>query len=306
MREAKPVAPRASHFGLWRAIVALPTMLASLALVVMLSGGLGHWAPAVPLAWLLVTPVWLTRAGEHAAVRLGFRYRVVRAGERAVLEPVMSTAAERCGLDDGLCDFYVQPRARTINAYASGRRSIAVSAGLVTALGQGSPTRDQAVAMLSHEIGHLRDHSTRYGLITAWLTAPGRAAVFMFGGLQRLILRNEPTAKAALVLVPVLLVAAGMQEVQQHAWAPLAVLAVLAAVLTLHPVADAALSRASELAADKYAANVGCGPDLASALAVVPRSPTASSDGLRTSHPSIDIRIARLTDTTPSRVGGGH
>ena len=306
VREAKPVAPRDCHFGLWRAIVALPMMLASLALIVVLSGGLGRWAPAVPLAWLLVTPVWLTRAAEGAAVRLGFRYRVVRAAERAVLEPVMSTAAERGRLDDGLCDFYVQPRVRTINAYASGRRSIAVSAGLVTAVGQGSLTRDQAVAMLSHEIGHLRDHSTRYGLITAWLTAPGRAVVFMFGGLLRLIVRTVPTAKAALVLVPVLVGMAGVQSAHRHAWAPLAVLAVLAAVLTLHPVADAALSRASELAADKYAASVGSGPDLASALAVVPRSPTASSDGLRTSHPSVDVRIARLTDTTLSRAGGGH
>jgi Zn-dependent protease with chaperone function len=306
MREAKPVAPHACHFGLWRAIVALPTMLASLALIVMLSGGLGRWAAAVPLAWLVVAPVWLTRTGERAAVRLGFGYRQVHAGERAVLEPLMSTAAESCGLDDGLCDFYVQPRAHATNASASGRRSIAVSAGLVTALRQGSLTRDQAVAMLSHEIGHLRDHSTRYGLITAWLTAPGRAAVFMIGGLLRLIVRTVPTAKAALVLVPVLLVVAGMQAVQHHAWAPLAVLTVLAAVLTVHPVADAALSRASELAADKYAANVGSGPDLASALAVVPRSPRPSSDGLRTSHPPVDVRIARLTDTTLSRAGGGH
>jgi Zn-dependent protease with chaperone function len=292
MREAKPVAPRACHFGLWRAVVALPMMLASLALIVMLSGGLGRWAPAVPLAWLLVSPVWLTRAGERAAVRVGFRYRVVHAAERAVLEPVMSTAAKRRRLDDGACDIYVQPHAHTINAYASGRRSIAVSAGLLTALGQGSLTRDQAVAMLSHEIGHLRDHSTRYGLITAWLTAPGRAVVFMFGGLLRLILRNVPTAKAALVLVPAVLGMAGMQSAHQHAWAPVAVLTVLAAVLTLHPVADAALSRASELAADKYAANVGSGPDLASALAVGPRSPTASSGGLRTSQPSVDVRIA--------------
>jgi STE24 endopeptidase len=300
MREAKPVAPRACHFSLWRAIVALP-MLASLALIVMLSGGLGRWAAAVPLAWLLVAPVWLTRAGERVAVRLGFRCRSVRAGERAVLEPLISTAAERCGLDDGLCDFYVQPHAYATNAYASGRRSIAVSAGLVTALGQGSLTRDQAVAMLSHEIGHLQDHSTRYGLMTAWLTAPWRAAVFMFGGLLRLIVRTVPTAKAALVLVPVLLVVAGMQLAHRHVWAPLAVLTVLAAVLTLHPVADAALSRASELAADEYVANVGSGPDLASALAVVPRSPRASSGGLRTSHPSVDVRIARLTGTSSGR-----
>ena len=239
MREAKPVAPHACHLGLWRALFALPMMLASLALIVMLSGGLGHWAATVPLAWLLLAPVWLTRAGERAAMRLGFQYRSIRAGERAVVEPLISTAAKRCRLDDCLCDFYVQPHAHTVNAYASGRRSIAVSAGLVTALRQGSLTRDHAVAMLSHEIGHLRDHSTRYGLITAWLTAPCRAAVFIFGGLLRLIVRTVPTAKAALVLVPVLLVMAGMQAVQHHAWAPLAVLTVLAAVQTLHPVADA-------------------------------------------------------------------
>jgi hypothetical protein len=242
----------------------------------MLSGGLGRWAPAVPLAWLLVTPVSLTPAGERAAVRLGFGYRQVHAEERAVVKPVISTAAKRCRLDDGLCDIYVQPHAHTVNAYASGRRSIAVSGGLVTALGQGSLTRAQAVAMLSHEIGHLRDHSTGYGLITAWLTAPGRAAVFMFGGLLRLIVRNVPTAKAALVLVPVLLVVAGMQAAQHHAWAPLAVLTALAAVLTLHPVADAASSRASEIGRRQICRqrrqrpgprlSIGCRPTLTKAV----------------------------------------
>jgi Zn-dependent protease with chaperone function len=301
MRDAKSdrAAPRARHYGLWWAVLAFPMMLASLALIVMLSGGLGRWAPAVPLAWLLVAPVWLTRAGERAAIRVGLGYRAVRAGERALLEPVASTAAKRCRLDDGACDFYVQPHAHTINAYASGRRSIAVSTGLVSALEQGRLTRDQAVAILAHEIGHLRDHSTRYGLVTAWLTAPWRAAVFILGGLLRLIVRAVPTAKAALVLVPVLLVMAGMQSAQHHAWAPLAVLTVLAVLLSVLPVADAALSRASELAADKYAVSVGSGSDLASALAIVPRSPRAASGSLCGSHPSVEVRIACLTGMSP-------
>jgi STE24 endopeptidase len=304
MREAKPVAPHACHFGLWRAIVALPTMLASLALIVMLAGGLGRWAVAVPLAWLLLAPVWLTRTGERAAVRLGLGYRQVHAGERAVLEPLISSAAERCGLDDRACDFYVQPHDHTVNAHAAGRRSIAVSTGLVTALKHGYLTRDQAVAMLSHEIGHLRDHWTRYGLMTVWLTAPWRAAVFMFGGLLRLIVRNLPAAKAALVLVPVLLIAAGAQSAQQHRWAPLAVLTIVAVALTACPVADAALSRASELAADEYAAGVGSGTDLASALGCFQSSPSVWFRGVRASHPPIDLRIARLTDT--SQPAGGQ
>lgn len=121
-------------------------------------------------------PRWLTRADERAAVRLGFRYRAVRAGDWALLEPVTAIAAERCRLQDDACDFCMQPHAHAVNAYAAGRRSIAVSAGLVTALGRGGITRDQAVAMLSHEVGHLLDHSTRYGLVTAWLTAPWRGA----------------------------------------------------------------------------------------------------------------------------------
>ena len=152
--------------------------------------------------------------------------------------------------------------------------------------------------MLSHEVGHLRDHSTRYGLMTAWLTAPWRGAIFVCGGLLRLMVRHVPTAKAALVLVPVLLVVAGVQAMQQHAWPLLAMLTVLALVLTVHPVADAAVSRASELAADKYAASVGSGPDLASALGILPRPPRASLGGLHASHPPADVRIARLTGAT--------
>jgi hypothetical protein len=299
MNDAKsdPAIPRTRHYGLCRAVLAFPMVLGSLALLVVLSGGLGRWAAAVPLAWLLVAPVWLTRAGERAAMRLGFGCRAVRAGEWVLLEPVTSTAAMRCGLDDGACDIYVQQHARTVNAYASGRRSIAVT-------GACRPNSGRAVSPAIKRSRCCRrdrppaDHSTCYGLVTAWLTAPWRGAAFAFGGLLRLIVRTVPMAKPALVLVPVLLVAAGIQAVQKHAWAPLAVLIVLAVALTVHPVADAAFSRASELAANKYAASVDSGPDLASALSGFPRSPSASLGGLLARHPPVDARIAPLTDTT--------
>jgi hypothetical protein len=138
----------------------------------------------------------------------------------------------------------------------------------------------------------------RYGPVVAWLTAPWRGAAFAFGGLLRLIVRNLPTAKAALVLVPVLPVMAGVQAVQQHAWAPLAVLVLMAVVLTVHPVADAALSRASEPAVDKYAASVGSSSDLISALGVLPRSRSYDTGQLHGTTPTLKSTLAACNCVT--------
>jgi Zn-dependent protease with chaperone function len=183
----------------------------------------------------------------------------------------------------------------TINAYAAGRRSVAVTAGLVGAAQRGQVTAAQVAALLAHEIGHLRTGSTRYGLAVAWLTAPWRAAVTVVDGLLTLIIGRVPAARgAAVVLWPVVLAVTVLEAVRQHAWAPLSVLAAVGLMVSVHPLLDAALSRASERAADDYPIAVGAGPDLAAALGHLESNDVASLGRFRDGHPTQQARIASL------------
>jgi Zn-dependent protease with chaperone function len=148
------------------------------------------------------------------------------------------------------------------------------------------------VAILTHEAAHHLDRATRYGLMIGWLTAPWRLASAVFGGLLRAIVRGVPTARAALLLVPVVGVVAAVQLVQRHVWLSLAVLVGLALVVGVQPLADAAIIRASERAADDYTARLGSGPDLAAAL-----QHFHGGDGARrwlATHPKLTDRLVHL------------
>ena len=110
-------------------------------------------------------------------------------------------------------------------------------------------------------------------------------------------MRHVPTARAALLLAPVTAAVAVVQMAQHHAWLSLATLVGLFVVAVVQPVCEAAVSRASERAADRYTMNHGGGHDLARVLHTVPSStPTGR---LRSSHPDPARRIADLT-TAPS------
>lgn len=233
-------------------------MLGGLAVVVLLAGGLGPWAPAASLGWLALAGLWLTPAGERVAVRVAYRYRRPPAAQLATLRAPVALAQARTGVDGRALDVYVRAGSDRLNAYAAGRRSIAVSGKVVTALDRGQLTVPQVAALLTHEIGHLHARSTRYGLAVAWLAAPWRVVVALFGGLLRGIVGKVPTAGAGLlVLGPVVLVAAAVQGVQQRAWVPLSAMLVVGVLLVVQPLVDATLSRAGERAADAYA--VACG-----------------------------------------------
>jgi STE24 endopeptidase len=290
--------PCARRYGLWRALAAAPAMLGGLAVVVLLAGGLGRWTPVVPLAWLVLGPLWLTAAGERIAVRVAFGYRHPVDQARTALAAAIEAARARCGGDLPAFELYVRPRATALNAHAAGRRSVAVTAGLVNALARGTLSPAEGGALLTHEIGHLRARDTRYGLAVAWLTAPWRAVVAVFGGLVRLIVGKVPTARAAvLVLWPLVLAVTAVQAVQQHAWVPLAVLAAVGVVLAVQPLVDAALVRAGERAADDYAIGLGAGPELAAALSRMSPAPApapAEAGRLRGTHPARAALIAHL------------
>lgn len=297
-------APGDRRYGAWRAAAAAPVMLGGLAVVVLLAGGLGPWAPAASLGWLLLAGLWLTRAGERVAVRVAYRYHRPTAAQLATLRAPLALAQARTGIGGGAVDLYVRGGTERINAYAAGRRSIAVSGSVVTALDRGQLTASQVAALLTHEIGHLHTRSTRYGLAVAWLSAPWRLVVALLGGMLRRIVGKVPTARAGLVVLgPVVLVVAAVQGGRQHAWVPLSAMLVAGVLLTVQTLVDAALSRAGERAADGYAVACGLGPDLAAALRSVDRG---GADGGRTawsSHPPRERRIRELASASVPQSG---
>jgi Zn-dependent protease with chaperone function len=290
---------RHGHFGAWRVACAIPALCGSVLVLAAAFGWLGAWANLVLAGWLFVAVVLLCRPVERVAVRAAYGYRKAAAHEAAILDPLRRQALARCGLSGESIEFYVRRRSAGVNGYAAGRRSVAVSGGLIRACEDGRLGEQQAVAILTHEVAHHLGRATRYGLAVGWLSAPWRAAAAVFGGLLRAIVRHVPTAHASLLLVPLVGAVAVVQMVQHHAWLSLSVLIGLGMVAWVQPLADAAVCRASERAADEYTVNLGTGPDLAQALE---NFHSGDARGRwRASHPSLASRLERLVASSSPR-----
>ena len=256
---------RVPRLGMARVLVAAPAMVGSLLLLLVLFGWAGRWEPLLMLAWLGSAVLVFTRPGERVAVRAcGFSRPSSR--QRALLEPAWRQVLARCQVAPGEVDLYVQ-RSRAVNAFAVGGRSVAITTGAGADFLARSPSYDHVAALLAHELGHRASRGGRLALVAAWLAAPWRVAsrfilgvAFGAAGGAR-----QPRALLALVVTAAVGVAIG-QAVRQGQVAVATVLIALAVFGVLCPLADAALSRRDEFAADRYAAAAGYGLALASAL----------------------------------------
>jgi len=99
-----------------------------------------------------------------------------------------------------------------------------------------------------------------------------------------------------------------VRAVQHNQWAAVLMLTGLAGAMIVTPLADAAISRAAERAADRYARELGAGPDLARALLVI-SGPAGPRKGpvtrLLDRHPSVASRVEVLTAGGSQRRGRG-
>jgi Zn-dependent protease with chaperone function len=137
-----------------------------------------------------------------------------------------------------------------------------------------------------------------------WLALPWRLASRLVIGIGLATIgRRQPLRLLAVVVLAGVVVAV-VQAVQQPQWAVVAVLSAIAVSAVVCPLVDAAVSRRSEYAADRYAAGVGLGPQLAAALQVLDegqrRRPRLMAR-LLGRHPSVARRIAVLGGA-PDRV----
>lgn len=156
----------------------------------------------------------------------------------------------------------------------------------------GRLTEAQARAILTHELGHHVGRATRYGLAVGWLSAPWNMAIGVVGPFVRGFRRWVPLGGSARVLMPVVGLIAAVQLAQLRLWSGLLVLVGFGLAMWVQPFAEAAVSRASERAAERYAAHLGAGPDLAAALHVFHCGDDTAR--WRASHPPLERRLQTL------------
>ncbi len=147
------------------------------------------------------------------------------------------------------------------------------------------------------ELGHHVTRATRFALFSMWLATPWRVASRLVIGIgMATVGRRQPRRLLAAVTVAVVVIAV-VQALQRHDWVSAMVLSVVAGCSVVCPLADAAVSRRSEYAADRFAAEQGVGAHLSSALLAmdgrrqVKRSWTARA---LARHPSTDRRVDAL------------
>jgi STE24 endopeptidase len=287
---------RVPRLGVGRVLVAAPAMVGSLLLLLVLFGWAGRWEPVLMLAWLASAVPVFTPLGERVAVRLACGFSRPSARQWALLEPAWRQVLARCMVDPGAVDLYVQ-RTRAVNAFAVGGRSVAITTGAGADFLTRSLTHDHLSALLAHELGHRASRGGRLALVAAWLAAPWRLAERFILGFAGAVAGRQPRGLLALVMAAALGVAV-VQAVQQGQIAVAVVLTALAVFGVVCPLAEAALSRGDEFAADRYAVAAGYGLALASALRRFDDGSEHRRRGLveraLARHPSIEQRLDAL------------
>ena len=292
---------RTEHLGAWQALATAPPMFGSLLLLVVLLAPLGPWELPALLGWLGSAAALRATSGERLAARLSFGFRRPTRAESAVLASVWAAALRRAGVDATEIDLYVY-RSPWPNAVTLGRRSIALSTGILQDHRVGRLAADELLAVLVHELGHLATRTTSWTLAAAWLAAPARLVFRALGRVVAALAGRQPRPMLALLAMAVVLVAV-VRAVDRHDWVTAAVLTGVTVVTVLAPLAHAAISRRSELAADRFAADCGLAAPLASALRNLARNAPDSPRRrpLLASHPSLSERIDALAASAPPR-----
>jgi STE24 endopeptidase len=291
---------RATRFGLGRTIAAAPAMLGSLLLLTLASVALSRWVGLLlPLLWAAGAAVLMSRAGERITVRAVCGFHRPRPAQAASLKGAWSTALAVTGTAAGDVELYVQT-ARAPNAYAAGGRSVAVTSRVVEDHATGRLPEGQLVAVLVHEVGHHATGATRPMLLLTWLTAPWRATARGLTGLAKFLAGRDPRQGLSIVAVTGLAVAVIRAQQQGRGSAGRR-----RAHGVLVPPANAAISRRSEYAADRFAADHGLAIELAAALRVLEDGKPAPRGWSRllSTHPTAEQRIRACRRQPPGQGG---
>ncbi len=284
------------HLGAWRAVASLPAMAGSLLLLLVAFGWMGRGEGLVLAGWLASGAAVCTRSGERIAVRVGFRFRRPSSAQWAALELPWCSALDRAGIVRDAVDLYVAPGG-DVNAYAVGRRSIAVTSGALQDYRARRLDGLDLEPVFVHELGHHAPGAARITLISPWLALPWRLSSRAVLALGLAMLGRRPPMGLLGLVVGAGVIRAVVQAISQGQVAVAVLLSTLAVCAVLCPLADAAISRHSEYAADWFATQHGVGPQLAAALARLDRGRDRRQTWTQAAlnrHPNTGRRIAAI------------
>ncbi len=205
------------------------------------------------------------------------------------------------GTAAGDVELYVQTD-QVPNAYAAGGRSVAVTSRVVEDYQAGRLSEDQMMAVLVHELGHHATRATRPMLLALWLAMPWRLAARLLTGIG-LALSGRPARRELIMVIAAGVAVAVTRALYQGQVLVGGVLAFVGLAAVLCPLADAAVSRRSEFAADRFAADHGLALELAAALHAMHDGRSAACGWPRrllASHPTTEQRIRALLAATGS------
>ncbi len=132
-----------------------------------------------PLGWVVflgalsLAVALLGGAGEPAAVRALFGARALTPAEAAALAPAIVLLCRR-GLGPPLVRLYLWPGGPAVAATGAGRRSVLVSAEMVSQVRRGRLPPEQAAAVIAHAAGLVRVGALRSELAVQLWTIPWR------------------------------------------------------------------------------------------------------------------------------------
>lgn len=196
-------------------------------------------------------------------------------------------------------ELYIQ-NGNIYNAFALGRRTIAISEPLLQAA-----TDEEAMAILSHELGHHVHHDTTYNTINM---AAYHIALFALKALQFVC---RITGFLARIPAPVI----NLVFIFINWFSALYFIIATKCIQFPAYIAYQFGSRQSEYAADQFAATIGLKQPMINALQLIERmnqgsqAPTGIKDMLLATHPDTESRIQKLQslkETTIHHVQSGE
>ncbi|GAA3492722.1 M48 family metalloprotease [Streptomyces cremeus] len=253
----------------------------------LLLGGLG-WLPLA--LWAGAGLLVFHRSSETLLARYLLRLEHPSGRELDHLRPLWAQVTARAGVDGRGYALWIED-SRELTAFATGRRIVAVTRQAVRSLPDG-----QLAAVLAHELGHQREGHSWAAPLGRWYGMPARA---LASGLRRVLLhawlrRKDLARSQRLTAVLVLLLAFGALTLAT--WGlPLALLA--------GPFVLGATARRAEYRADRHAAVLGYGPQLASVLErSIERELADRNSRFRGRRPSLVVRLLTTRADTATRL----
>ncbi|WP_405979190.1 M48 family metalloprotease [Streptomyces sp. NBC_00158] len=212
----------------------------------------------IPVAlWLAAGALAFHPPAEALLARYLLRLGRPLPHELAVLVPVWREITARAGVDGSRYQLWIEESEELTASGAGGHLVIVTRHALETL------PSSQLAAVLAHELGHHTAGHSWAQLLGWWYALPGRLAARALASVAR-------SCRLAIKAVPPYAVVASAVLLALAGYRVLALTFGLPLLLTALPFLIAAVGRRTELRADRYAAALGFGPQLARVLATEP------------------------------------